>query len=342
MSTRAVRWLWSLAPRATRVVRAARRQSALVIVRHHRVYAESEEPLYRLGVAETVLRDQLGMLAGEGLTPVTVAEGLAHLDSGEPGVRVAMSFDDGYRDNLTRALPLLTRHGARATLYLAAGLIEERRAPWWDVLAHALESTGAVALPPLPGLTTTPLPLDGRGARRAALARLIPALRVEPGVREARLETIRGALGVSDPAPCALARWEELPAWTAAGGELGAHTLTHPHLTTLDAAGQRREIAGSVAMIERRLGGRVAGLAYPGGDHDTITVAATRDSGLGYAVTTRAGIATASTPRLELPRRGFSEGTCLGPGGRFSRRLALAELDGVFDRMRVVRDGGAS
>ncbi|MFI5369990.1 MAG: polysaccharide deacetylase family protein [Candidatus Eisenbacteria bacterium] len=342
MSTRAARWLWSLAPRATRVVRAGARTSALVIVRHHRVYAATERPLYRLGVAESVLRDQLAMLAREELTPVTVAEGLAHLDSGEPGVRVAMSFDDGYRDNLTRALPLLTRHGARATLFLAAGLIEDRRAPWWDVLAHALETTVATVLPPLPGITTTAMPLEGPAARRETLARLIPALKIEPRTREARLAAVRETLGIRDAASCALARWEELPAWTAAGGEIGAHTLTHPHLTTLDPAEQRREIAGSVTLIERRLGVRVAGFAYPGGDHDATTVAVTRESGPGYAVTTRAGVATAASPRFELPRRGFSEGTCLGPGGRFSRRLALAELDGVFDRMRAARDGVAS
>ena len=110
------------------------------IIRHHRVYADGARPLYRLGVSEHVFTEQLSMLARAGLTPVTVAEGVAHLDRGEPGHVVAMSFDDGYADNITRALPALERFGARATLFLTAGLIDERRAPWWDELAHALSA----------------------------------------------------------------------------------------------------------------------------------------------------------------------------------------------------------
>src|SRR5437762_8162312 len=111
----------------------------LTIIRHHRVYGDHERPLYRLGVSERVLAAQLEMLERAGLTPVGVAEGWKRLRAGEPGHRVAMSFDDGYEDNVTRALPLLFSSGARATFYLTAGLMEERRAPWWDVLAHALD-----------------------------------------------------------------------------------------------------------------------------------------------------------------------------------------------------------
>jgi peptidoglycan/xylan/chitin deacetylase (PgdA/CDA1 family) len=116
--------------------------------------------------------------------------------------------------------------------------------------------------------------------------------------------------------------------------EIGAHTLEHPWLSLLPRADQEREIAESASLIRERLGARVAGLAYPDGDHDGITIEATRACGLEYAVTTRAGVNVAATPRFELRRRGLSEGACLGPSGRFSRRLAFAELDGAFDRLR--------
>jgi len=327
---RAVRWMLSLARPARRS-----RGSTLTILRHHRVYAAGDRPLYRLGVSDALLADQLAFLASEGLAPVTVAEGLAHLDAGAPGARVALSFDDGYLDNVERALPLLAAHGARATFYLAAGLMDSRRAPWWDELAHALASTRAPGLDwsPAPGERIA-RPLGTRAARRVALHALLPAFRVVPAERDRRLESLRTSLGVAGAAPCELADWERARELVAAGMEVGAHTLTHPHLSLLAPAEQAAEIAGSRARIEARLGVPVRGLAYPGGDHDACTVAAARAAGLGYAVTTRAGEARPADDRFRLPRRGFTEGACLGPGGRFSRRLARAELAGAFDRLR--------
>src|SRR6185503_4712210 len=135
VSGRTVRWLMSLAHRP----RSAAEGASLTIVRHHRVYAESERPLYRLGVSTRVLEQQLALLARHGLAPLTVSEGLTRLASERRGRWVAMTFDDGYEDNVTRALPLLQRHGAHATFYLTAGLMERRVAPWWDRLTHALE-----------------------------------------------------------------------------------------------------------------------------------------------------------------------------------------------------------
>jgi peptidoglycan/xylan/chitin deacetylase (PgdA/CDA1 family) len=113
--------------------------------------------------------------------------------------------------------------------------------------------------------------------------------------------------------------------------------MTHPHLATLEAGAQRAEIGDSVALIERRLGVRPTGLAYPGGDYDAHTLEAVRAAGLAYAVTTRAGENPAEAPRFELRRRGLPDGACLGPGGGYAPRLAMAEIEGAFDGMRSLR-----
>jgi hypothetical protein len=155
--------------------------------------------------------------------------------------------------------------------------------------------------------------------------------------QRALLDSLAGRLGVGGPAPCELATWEECAELRAAGMELGAHTLTHPFLSTLPAAEQEAEIGGSFDLIARRLGERPRGIAYPGGAHDAASVAAARAAGASWAVTTRAGENRAGAPAFELLRRGLSEGACLGPGGRFSARLMLAELDGRFERLRARR-----
>jgi peptidoglycan/xylan/chitin deacetylase (PgdA/CDA1 family) len=329
MSTVALRWLASLTRRGRPDGQGG---PTLTIVRHHRVFADREQPLYRLGVSEWVLRAQLRMLAAEGLNPVTVAEGLEHLAHGR-GHRVALTFDDGYRDNLTRALPLLEQHGARATFYLTAGWIERRIVPWWDAVAHALEHTRRTVFDGFAG-DPAPLPLATRQDRVRALDRLAPRFRVAPEERQARVEELRERLAVDATPACELATWDEARALVGTDMEIGAHTMNHPHLTTLPPAEQEREMADSVDLIAARLGVRPRGLAYPGGDHDARTIDAAGRAGLAHAATTRAGLNAAGAPRLALLRRGFSEGTCVGPLG-FSRRLALAELSGAFDGLRA-------
>ena len=171
MSGRMVRWLLSLLHRPRWA------GPRLVVIRHHRVYAAGERPLYRLGVREDVLAGQLDVLRGLGLAPVTMTEGLARLAAGEPRVTVAMTFDDGYADNVHRALPLLERGAGRATFYLAAGLMEDRRAPWWDVLDHVLAHTTRARLDLTVDGVHIDAPLTTRAERVAALYRLLPALR---------------------------------------------------------------------------------------------------------------------------------------------------------------------
>ncbi len=339
MNGRAVRWMLSLMrpPRTTRGASGPR----LTIIRHHRIYADNEHPLYRLGISESVFTAQLEVLRREGLTPLTVAEGLARLTQGQPGQWVAMSFDDGYADNVWRASPRLQAVGGKGTFYLTAGLMEERRAPWWDEVGNVLEQTCEQRLDLDLGEGPLDLPLRSVEERRVALGVLTAQLRVPPAERDHRLAQLRMRLGVPLPAECELAEWEAAQTLVRAGMEIGAHTMTHPHLTTVPAETQAREIGDSVELIEQRLGVRPTGFAYPGGDYNELTLEVMRRSGLAYAVTTRAGVNLTATTPFELLRRGLSEGACLGPAGRLSRRLTLAEIDGAFDRLRAPKEAAS-
>ncbi len=331
MSARLVRWLLSLGSGGAAPQHGAPR---LTIVRHHRVYGEQERPLYRLGVSEAVFESQVATCVAAGLTPMTVRDGLAWLATATRGHRVAFSFDDGYQDNLERALPVLERHGARATLYLAAGLMAARQAPWWDELAHVLTEATSGDRTVEWGGEAVALELADEASRRRTLVRLLPRLRVTPAEQRQRLDALREVLGVHGEAPCRLAELPHAARWSEAGMELGAHTLTHPFLSLLSESEQLAEIAGSVERIRAVTGAEVVGLAYPNGDHDAVTVRAAQAAGLQYAVTTRAGDVRRGEPAFTLVRRGLPEGAVLGPGRRASAHMTLAELRGRFDRLR--------
>ena len=53
-----------------------------------------------------------------------------------PSDAVALTFDDGYRDNLINAKPLLVEHEVPASIFLATGYIGKKREFWWDELAR--------------------------------------------------------------------------------------------------------------------------------------------------------------------------------------------------------------
>lgn len=73
--------------------------------------------------------------------------------------------------------------------------------------------------------------------------------------------------------------WDQLGGLAEAGWEIGSHTRTHPHLTTLDDDALRTELTESRATVEQRLGRPCPTLAYPYGDHDERVVAAAAAAG---------------------------------------------------------------
>lgn len=87
-----------------------------------------------------------------------------------------------------------------------------------------------------------------------------------------------------------------------AGWEIDAHSLTHPDLTTLDAAALRREVAGSRARIRQAFGVPADAFCYPAGRYDPAVEQAVRDAGYRAATTELPGRATPEQDRYALAR----------------------------------------
>lgn len=94
----------------------------------------------------------------------------------------------------------------------------------------------------------------------------------------------------------------QLLAWRDAGMEIGAHTRTHPRLTTCADAQLEDELHGSKYDLETLLGDPITQLCYPYGDTDERVVAVARAAGFDAAVTTRRGRVRTSDNELLLPR----------------------------------------
>jgi peptidoglycan/xylan/chitin deacetylase (PgdA/CDA1 family) len=230
---------------------------------------------------------------------------------------VAISFDDGYRDNLLVARPLLAMFGAPATVFIATGWIDEETAFWWDDLADTvLGARGASGWlescqirVELPSTEVADSP-RWRAESGASSARQMLYLAVwqrlkamEEGPRRVAMAEVREVLGAVAPKPEALpmAR-EEIDALTADGLiGIAPHTVHHPALADLKPDRQRREISESLAVCREIAGDGVRGFAYPYGDRSPLAIEAVRACGLSWACSTRSQ-AVKQSELYDLPR----------------------------------------
>jgi peptidoglycan/xylan/chitin deacetylase (PgdA/CDA1 family) len=91
--------------------------------------------------------------------------------------------------------------------------------------------------------------------------------------------------------------WSELEELTAAGWEVGSHTVSHPYLSRLPADELAHELAESKRACEDALGRRCVSLAYPYGDYDDVVVTAAAAAGYTAACT---------VPRVLQPPRALA------------------------------------
>ncbi len=96
------------------------------ILMYHEI-APRSETASRLAVSPEAWSAQLAFLADEGYQTVTAAE-LSAVFAGRgqlPDRSVVLTFDDGYADFHSRAMPLLDRYGFRATVFVTTGWVED-------------------------------------------------------------------------------------------------------------------------------------------------------------------------------------------------------------------------
>ena len=286
-------------------------------------------------VSEGKLDGLLAALGRAGYGTLTVSGMVAALERGElPADKVVLTFDDGYRDNLDVLLPMLQRHGATATVYVQtgpmAGTLNWLHHYFWVLHKEGPHRLAALLSGQLAGVALktdlTALPADPVAAEYQLKRVLKYELPAEQ--RDRLLEHAFRSIG-GDDGQLARAVYlgpEECRALDRAGVELGAHTVNHLVLSSLDAATQRTEIEGSLRDLQAWLGHAVPSFAFPYGrtwDYDPDTLAILRELGFRSAITAMPGFNDARTPRLELKRFAVNEESSLAE--------VLCEVDGVFD-----------
>ena len=315
----------SLAAALRSLVRAARPRpkSHAAVLMYHRV-ADCDLDPWNLCVSPRKFDEQLKALKGEfHILPV---QDLARADA--DGKAVAITFDDGYADNLHAAAPALEHHGAPACFHLTSGALDASREFWWDELERLLLRESALPSSIDISVGRQRVFVPGRAAEGGADLR--GQIRANPpwkAGRETRLGffyAVWQALRLLSERDCRLALDEmamQLPgdggtrashrAMTGeeakrlagvAGMQIGAHSVTHAMLPSLTPEQQSAEIRDSKRQLETLLGRAVTGFAYPFGDYGPETAELVREAGFEWACTTETGGVNRRTDPFRIPR----------------------------------------
>jgi peptidoglycan/xylan/chitin deacetylase (PgdA/CDA1 family) len=320
-------------------VRSPRGNSSLTtplpsfILLYHRVADPEFDPLC-LAVTPDHFREHMHILRQRCL-PVSLDGVWPPRPFGSGPRPVAVTFDDGYADNLTSALPVLEEEEVPATVF-SCGWRGEERPPgfWWDRLAGLVFGTDRWLIRPLEvaaagetrvwslegetgaGLqpvdtTWSVLREDDPDVRYSAYRWLSRALRLSDAKQRQeamrRLEAWAGDLvrsTVSEVAPRLdageLIRLADSPMIT-----IGSHTMTHPVLASLSASEQFEEIDSARLQLQAITGRPVTTFSYPfgtGRDFSATTLRALRKAGVTLGCANQPGLVTASSGPYRLPR----------------------------------------
>jgi len=288
---------------------------------YHRVAVARHDP-WGLAVDPERFEEQIAYVK-QHRTPMSMDELVDRLRSKTlPANAVAVTFDDGYRDNLVNAKPVLARHGVPATLFLATGFIDQNTPFWWDELATMiLASTQAIRDQQVwLGETVTldwgeaersdvtgewRISDETRTARQNAYLAIWRKLqRVTAEDRDAAMNALRHHLGTAlDPLGKPMSSDEIRSLLSGGLVELGAHTVTHPALSFLSRLESRREIEGSGHRCRELATKSVNGFAYPYGDMNLEVRSDVARLGFSWACSTEGCFVEGQRPDMyALPR----------------------------------------
>jgi peptidoglycan/xylan/chitin deacetylase (PgdA/CDA1 family) len=307
-----------------------------LVLLYHRVAEVPSDP-FKLCVSPRNFAEQLEVLQQQQLKHQSQPMRLQNLaqmvrEGKSPHRSIAITFDDGYVDNLHHAKPLLEQFEIPATVFVATGNIESQREFWWDELERLVLQPGR--LPKLLSLNvgdrtyswdlgeaaeysaadyqrdrtwTWYVPEDADPSPRQRVFRslyqfLQPLLPIE---RQRLMDELLAQAGVTATGRDTHRSLSPTEVRIlAAGGaiEVGAHTVTHPKLSALPAATQRQEIKQSKSQLEAILERSVTSFAYPHGDYTEVTAELVAGAGFGCACSTRANRVRRQANCFQIPR----------------------------------------
>ena len=304
--------------------RSPKHRGKTIVIMYHRIAAakgRGEPPGFGVerGTPVDDFERQIRFLLKH-FTPVRAAEVLAQADdTSRPAF--AITFDDGYADNLSLAAPVLKALGVPATIYLSTDFVGSDRCFWWEQLGNLLRESPErrIAIrdvaPSLQDGWEIADDLDLATPERRERAHWLISMalmRTPPAEIDGVLRDLSQALKVSlrsEGRAAPMLDWSQVRTLRSFGFDICAHGRTHANLGLLPPDEAEREVGQSIHKVAEETDQVVETFAYPYGGLEHRSEAAIRAverAGCRAAFTTDWGAVSAASNPLALPRSGFT------------------------------------
>jgi len=286
--------------------RFAPRDQVLILLYHQ---IKNPENRFEVAVSQENFDTHMRFVA-ENFKVISLKAALEMMRRGEQSDQPAavITFDDGYRDNLTAGLPVLRKYGLPATFFIAAGSMGNQEPMWTSRVEYYFKKTNArsLRLETLPGLGTIEL---NDAAKRLYSCHAVKAeMKKVPDEGRIRiLEELEQKTGLKSEALRGLASemlsWDEVREMASDPlVEIGSHSVTHRMLANLSEDEVREELAASKAMIEKETGREVPHFSYPGNSYNDRVRRIAREAGYEAACAVDQEICGYGADRFALKR----------------------------------------
>lgn len=187
-----------------------------------------------------------------------------------PENSLAITFDDGYKDNYLNAYPILKKYGVSATFFLTAGCLNGKDILWTHRILHIFKETKKkeITIKTQEGLNTLNIETFKDKLNAIDIVNRT-ILRLDQSKREEFITDLSNKLEVDidrqENSRKYMLSWDEVKEMRKGGMSFGAHTITHCNLPHCTYDYAKEEIEGSKVILEENIGKPINLFSYPNG-----------------------------------------------------------------------------
>lgn len=190
------------------------------------------------------------------------------------GKFLVITFDDGYKDNYTKAFPVLEKHNVTACFFIATSLIGNQKLPWWDRIAYNYRQNQFKSIK----LSCWPNAIVFNGDDREYVRNILAAAKASSRSIEEQMNELEQQHPIAGELPNQeFLSWQDLNEMISCGMDVGAHSHNHEILANLSQDEIIFELTHSKKLIEQNLPYKVVSFSYPVGSQGTYNEQVTNE-----------------------------------------------------------------
>ncbi len=275
-----------------------------LILNYHRVH-DTRDIFFGSDIDKKIFSWQISLIS-KYMVPISLEKAITLSQRKQlPAGAVVVTFDDGYKDNLEKALPILKKYHVPATFYVATAFLNDG-IMWNDIIIESIKNTDKKDID-LSFLGLGCLSLENKEQKIQAIEKCIK--KIKYNVIKKRIDLamqINKQCNVVLPENLMMSDNDIVQLANEPDMEIGAHTHNHPILACETEEVVQSDIEHGKNYLEKLLNFRIRTFAYPNGkkdeDYKKSNIESVRKAGFDCAVTTNWGLNNMESEPLELKR----------------------------------------